>query len=141
MFTMPTRPGESGFQAYGDLDGFFVYDQGSFRFIPDNVLMKLPSERPVRIKLDTNVMSSKLLSDSHFRYPEEAIQKRISSNIVIRLIIDTQGSIKKLEAVEGDPILSKAVLEDMKTWHFEPTKLDGDPVEVEVDWKTGFEYH
>jgi hypothetical protein len=26
----------------------------------------------------------------------------------------------------------------MKTWNFEPTTLDGDPVEVEIEWSTGF---
>ncbi len=140
FFTMPLVPNQSGKRA-GDLDGFFVYDQGAFRFLPMNILMKLPSERPIRIKLDTNVMNAKLLGQSYFPYPQEAIQKHISGKVVIHIVIDTQGGIKDLKALEGDPVLTKAVMEDMKAWKFEPTKLDGDPVEVEVDWQTGFEMH
>jgi TonB family protein len=140
-FYMSLKPGENGKHAAGDLDGFFVYDQGGFRFIPMNVLMKLPSERPIRIKLDTNVMNSKLLTTPNFSYPEEAIRKHISGKVVIHIVIDTQGNIKEPKAVQGDPILSGPVMDDMKKWRFEPTMLDGDPVEVEVDWGTGFEYH
>jgi TonB family protein len=140
FFNMPLVPGQSGKLA-GDLDGFFVYDQGAFRFLPMDILMKLPSERPIRIKLDTNVMSSKLLGQSYFPYPQEAIQKHISGKVLIHIVIDTQGNIKELKAVQGDPVLTKAVMDDMKAWKFEPTKLDGDPVEVEVDWQTGFEMH
>lgn len=140
FFMMPLRPGPNAKPA-GDLDGLFIYDQGAFRFIPMNVFMKLPSERPVRIKLDTNVMNSKLLSQPHFLYPQEAIQKHISGQVLIHILIGTAGNIKEMKAVQGDPILTKAVMDDMKTWRFEPTKLDGDPVEVEVDWGAGFEYH
>jgi TonB family protein len=137
-FYMSQKPGDNLTQAAGDLNGFFVYDQGGFRFIPMNVLMKLPRERPVRITLGTNVMNSKLQTDFHLRYPEEAIRKRISGTVVVHLIIDTTGSIKEMKVIQGDPILSHAVIEEMRAWHFEPTRLDGDLVEVEVDWNTGF---
>jgi TonB family protein len=140
-FYMPLKSSANRRLPSGDLDGFFVYDQGSFRFIPENVFMKLPSERPIRIKLGMNVMNSKLLTTPRFQYPEEAIQKHISGKVMIHMVIDTQGNIKELKAVQGDPILSGAVSDDMKTWRFEPTKLDGDPVEVEIDWETGFEFH
>ncbi len=137
-FYMSQKPGQNGTQAAGDLNGFFVYDQDGFRFIPMNVLMKLPRERPVRIKLDMNVMRSKLQTDSHLRYPEAAIRKHISGNVVVQIVIDTAGKTKEMKVTQGDPILSQAVLDDMKNWHFEPTTLDGDPVEVEIDWSTGF---
>jgi TonB family protein len=140
-FYMSQKSGENGNQAAGDLDGFFVYDQGGFRFIPMDVLMRLPRERPVRIKLDMNEMRSKLQTHSHLRYPEEAIRKNVSGNVVIHVVLDTSGKTKEMKVIQGDPVLSQAVLEDMKTWHFDPTTLDGDPVEVEVEWSTGFEMH
>jgi TonB family protein len=137
-FYMSLKPGENNKGAAGDLNGFFVYDQGSFRFIPMNVLMRLPRERPVRIKLEMNVMRSKLQTDSHLRYPEEAIRRRISGAVVVHVVLDTTGNTKEMKVTQGNPILSQAVMEDMKTWHFEPTTLDGDPVEVEMEWSTGF---
>jgi TonB family protein len=141
MFYMPIRPAGNTKGAAGDLDGFFIYDQGGFRFVPMDVLIKLPSERPVRIKLDTNIMSSKLQTESNLRYPEEAIRKHISGTVVVHLVIGTTGNIKEMKVTQGDPALSVPVVADMKNWHFEPTTLDGDPVEVEVDWSSGFEGH
>src|SRR5207245_9773250 len=58
-FYFSQKPGENGTQVAGDLDGYFIYDQGAFRFIPTEILLKLPRERPVRIRLDMYVMRSK----------------------------------------------------------------------------------
>jgi TonB family protein len=137
-FYMSQKRGENGKQVAGDLNGFFVYDQGGFRFIPMDILMKLPGERPVRITLNMNVMHSKLLTDSQLRFPEEAIRKHISGEVVVHLIVGTDGNIKELKVIKGDPILTQAVVADMKTWQFEPTTLDGDPVEVEMEVATPF---
>jgi len=41
--------------------------------------------------------------------------------------------------LQGDLVLSEAVLEAVKQWQFEPTTLDGDPVEVEVDVQMTFD--
>jgi hypothetical protein len=38
-------------------------------------------------------------------------------------------------------VLGRAFMEAVKQWRFEPTTLDGDPVEVEVDAETVFEVH
>ena len=80
----------------------------------------------------------KLQTDSHLRYPEEAIRKHVSGDVVIHLVIDTDGKIKEMKLIKGDLVLGGPVMDDMKTWNFEPTTLDGDPVEVEIEWSTGF---
>jgi TonB family protein len=128
-------------QAAGDLDGYFIYDRGGFRFIPMELLMKLPNERPVRIQLDMNVMRSKLVAGDPIRVPQEAIKKHISGRVVVELVIDVSGNIKESKVVEGDPILSAAVLDAVKQWRFAPTALDGDPVEVDVQMPYIFEIH
>lgn len=134
-------PGKKGKQIGGDLDGFFVYDQGGFRFIPENILMKLPNERPVRIHLGMNIMQSKVTNRVYPPYPQEALKKHMGGKVVVRLDLDRDGKIQDAKAVEGDPILSQALLDSVKQWQFEPTRLDGDPVEVEVDVEMIFEMH
>lgn len=132
------RPGNLK-QTGGDLDGFFVFYQGGFRFIPTNILTVLPSERPVRIHLGMNVMQSKLLMKVYPKYPEEALKKRLQGKVVVRLELDINGNIQEAKLIEGDPVLGRAFMEAVKQWRFEPTTLDGDPVEVEVDAETVFE--
>ena len=124
--------------AAGDLNGYYVFVQGRFRFIPQDILMKLPDERPVRIRLDMNVMKSKLLSRVDPRYPEDVYKKHMKGKVVVRVELDTSGKIQDAKVVEGEPILSQPVLEAVKQWLFLPTLLDGDPVEVELDVEMGF---
>jgi len=132
------RPGENGKQVAGDLDGYFVYDQGGFRFIPIEILLKLPKERPVRIRLDMYVMRSKIINEVRVKVPLEAIKKHISGQVVIQLVLDIGGHIKESKVLEGDPILSASVMDAVKQWKFSPTTLDGDPVEVVLDIPMGF---
>ncbi len=123
----------------GDLDGCFIYDRGGFRFIPLNILMKLPSERPVRIHLDMDVMGSKVIQRVPVRMPPEAIKKHISGKVILDAILDVDGNIKELKPVSGDPVLVSAAMDAMKQWRFAPTKLDGDPVEVEFQMEFEFQ--
>ncbi len=122
----------------GDPHGYFVFVQGGFRFIPQEVLMMLPKERPVRIKLDMDVMNSKIINRAPIPFSTEAMRKHIGGKVVVELILDMQGNIKESKVLEGDPILSGPVLETVKKWKFEPTRLDGDP--VEVDFEISFVY-
>jgi TonB family protein len=141
MFQMTTKPGGGGSVTAGDLNGYFVYANGGFRYIPSEILMKLPNERPIRIHLGMNVMQSKVINRVFPRYPPEAIAKHLGGKVVVRLELDRDGKIQEAKVVDGDPILSQALLEAVRQWQFEPTRLDGDPVEVEVDVEMVFESH
>jgi TonB family protein len=116
----------------GNLDGYYVYDRGGFRFVPLEILMKLPSERPIRIQLDMAVMESKLIEKVPIRVPPEAIQKHIGGRATVEVALGLKGETQSIKPVEGDPILTGAVIEAVKHWRFGPTTLDGDPVEVSV---------
>ncbi|MGC2829796.1 MAG: energy transducer TonB [Candidatus Acidiferrum sp.] len=132
-FWYSQKPGENRKQVAGDPGGFFIYDRGGFRFIPGEVLMKLPRQRPVRIRLDLELMESKLVVKVPVKVPVEAITKHISGRVVVQLILDIGGNIKESKVLEGNPILSAAVMDAVKQWRFAPTMLDGDPVEVELE--------
>jgi TonB family protein len=140
MIQMSLKPGNLT-QTGGDLDGFFVFYQGGFHFIPMNILMELPSERPIRVHLGMNVMQSKLVTKVYPKYPDEALKKRLQGKVVVRLELDINGNLQRATLIEGDPVLGRAFMEAVKQWRFEPTRLDGDPVEVEVDAETVFEVH
>lgn len=142
----PAGPG-SGIRAMpikvaaGDLNGYYVFVQDRFRFIPAEVLMKLPSERPVRIHLDLNVMKSKVTSKGNERFPEEFAKKHISGKAAVRVHLDVTGKIQDVTILSGDPLLTQTLLDNVKQWQFLPTQLDGDPVEVEFDVETVFQFH
>ncbi|MGB6823465.1 MAG: energy transducer TonB, partial [Candidatus Acidiferrales bacterium] len=105
------------------------------------VLMKLPSERPVRLHLDLNIMRSKIIKEVQVRIPQEAIAKHISGTAIVGVVLDVNGNIKEAKGLQGDPILSAALMDAVKQWRFAPTTLDGDPVEVDLQIPYTFEIH
>lgn len=123
----------------GDLAGYYVYSKSGFRYVPQDVFFLLPKERPLRIQLDMNVMRSKAINYVQWKLPIETLLKQhVFGKVVIHLVVDVNGHIKEIKTVEGPPILSDPVLQAVRQWSFEPTTLDGEPVEVELNLETGF---
>jgi protein TonB len=55
------------------------------------------------------------------------------------VLIGTDGRVRKVDAVDGDPSLTETALEAVKQWVYQPTLLNGAPVEAitEVDVDVG----
>jgi len=64
------------------------------------------------------------------RYPQIAIKARVSGPVELEGIIGTDGRIRDLHALSGNPLLVPAALEAVRQWVYEPTLLNGKPVEV-----------
>ena len=45
-------------------------------------------------------------------------------------VIGKDGTIQNLEVISGHPLLVPAALEAVKQWVYQPTLLNGEPVEV-----------
>lgn len=52
--------------------------------------------------------------NSHLVYPKKAVRKRIEGTVVLQFIVDKDGSVSDLKAIEGDPILVEAALKAME---------------------------
>jgi len=54
--------------------------------------------------------------------------------VIVRLhaIIAKDGSILQLEVISGHPLLIQAALDAVRQWKYEPTLLNGQPVEVDT---------
>jgi TonB family protein len=123
----------------GDPSGYFIYIENGFRFVPASIVGVLPREFPVRIKLDLRVMDSKQLNKVKIQYPDAFMKGQASGNVMIHVVVGTDGNIKEAKITEGNPALASAVLEMVKQYRYSPTMLDGDPVEVEFDYPVTFE--
>ncbi|MGA2039922.1 MAG: energy transducer TonB [Bryobacteraceae bacterium] len=63
-------------------------------------------------------------------YPHSAIIARISGPVELEGIIGTDGRIRNLHALSGNPVLVPAALDAVRQWVYAPTLLNGKPVEV-----------
>jgi protein TonB len=85
---------------------------------------------PQRIKVGGNVQNAKLVRKVIPVYPALAKQARITGTVRLNAIISKDGHIQDLQVASGHPLLIPSALEAVKQWVYEPTLLNGEPVEV-----------
>lgn len=85
---------------------------------------------PQAVRISSTVQSAKLTHRVVPDYPVIAKQAGISGVVKIEAIIARDGSIKKLKALDGHPLLIRPALEAVLQWRYRPTLLNGEPVEV-----------
>ena len=63
-------------------------------------------------------------------YPPDAKQARIQGTVKFDVIIAKDGSIANLTLISGHPLLVQSATDAVKQWLYQPTLLNGEPVEV-----------
>ncbi len=87
--------------------------------------------RPKRIRVGGLVELTKLVRQVKPEYPERARAKGIQGIAMLEAVISMEGVPLSLHVVESpDPALAEAAMEAVKQWRYEPTRLNGEPVEV-----------
>jgi periplasmic protein TonB len=71
-------------------------------------------------------------------YPQLAKLARIQGTVRLEAVIATDGTIKDLKVKRGHPLLVKAALGAVEHWRYQPTLLNGQPVEVETEIDVNF---
>jgi protein TonB len=84
------------------------------------------------IKVGGNVQAARILNRVQPQYPPLARQTRISGTVRLHAIISKDGSIQQLEVISGHPLLQQAALDAVRQWRYQPTLLNGEPVEVDT---------
>jgi TonB family protein len=98
---------------------------------------------PRRIRVGGNVQATKLILMARPQYPADLQQLGIQGAVVMRAVISTTGNLLNVEAVNSDvdARLVAAALDAVRIWKYQPTLLNGQPVEVAttitVDFQLG----
>jgi len=66
-------------------------------------------------------------------YPPDAEQQRIEGTVKLRATIGVDGSIKDLQPLSGPALLLPAALIAVREWRYNPTLLNGQPIETQED--------
>jgi protein TonB len=90
---------------------------------------------PKRIRVGGQVEKAKGIFQPTPEYPPLAKMARIQGTVRLEAIISRDGTIQDLKVLSGHPLLVKAALEAVQRWRYQPTLLNGEPVEVitEID--------
>jgi TonB family protein len=93
---------------------------------------------PARIRVGGNVQQTKLVSLPPPVYPPLAKQARIQGVVKLNATIAKDGTVQHLEVISGHPLLIQAALDAVRQWVYQPTLLNGQPVEVQTDIDVNF---
>ncbi len=91
-----------------------------------------PPEQKSPLHRSEGVMAAALIYKVQPPYPAIARAIHLAGTVNLRAIIGTDGTVRHLEVISGNPILANPALQAVRQWRYQPTRLNGEPVEVET---------
>jgi len=101
-----------------------------------NGMMSVPL--PQRIQIAADVVQRQRLRDVQPVYPELAKQAHVQGIVQLNIVINKQGRVVDIKVISGHPLLIPAAIEAVKQWEYNPTLLNGQPVEVATEVSVPF---
>ena len=64
-------------------------------------------------------------------YPRDALQKKLSGEVRVRITVDADGKVKAASIISSNPpgVFDRAALEAIRRWRYKPIEIDGTAVE------------
>jgi protein TonB len=113
-----------------------ILDQGAPPAAPARTVARVepqpqPAAQPVpRVPVGGIVRMARVVSRIEPVYPVPARQMRVSGVVQLEGVIGIDGRLKELRVLSGHPLLVRAAVDAVRQWIYEPTTLNGRPVEV-----------
>ena len=124
-------------------DGLVVYEQGKvvFRMKPAARQSAPPSVRfadrnpdaIARVWLAPERAETRLRKRSEPQYPADALAAHRSGDVVLEVVVQTDGSVASTRPVSGDRVLAAAASDAVRTWRYDPYRVQGHPAEFQTD--------
>jgi TonB family protein len=130
-------PGPGGRPFYVNLPAETISASSVVAISAQRTLQILPSASG----LSERVVIGMLKSHSDPFYPVEARKQRIDGSVELRARVGRTGQIIGVTPVSGPSLLSLAAVAAVREWRYEPTFVDGDPVETQADITIVFRLH
>jgi TonB family protein len=90
-------------------------------------LTRIPSDLPERVA-----------QAEQAAYPSLAKQMKVQGSVILQAYVGSDGGIKDLHVVSGNPILVSAAVEAARQWRFAPYLQNGQPVETQAKIQVNF---
>jgi TonB family protein len=98
-----------------------------------------PSAAPdFKLRIGGNLQAMKLIQQPKPRYPPDAKELHIQGVVKLEAWIAKDGTIKNLTVISGEPVLAAAAMDAVRQWVYQPTLLNGAPVDVDTEIDVNF---
>ena len=110
---------------------------GTFASAP-RVVAAGPSGPGARVRISYGVSAGLLLAPIRPVYPAIAKAAHIEGTVMVQAIISKSGTIESARVVSGPAMLQSSALEAVKSAHYRPYLLSGEPTEVDTTFSIVF---
>jgi periplasmic protein TonB len=90
------------------------------------------------VRIGGNLKPPKQIYSEAPKYPVIAKQAQIQGTVIIDAVIDEHGDLVQARVVSGPALLIPSALETVLKWKYEPTRLNGEPISVEMHVEVHF---
>jgi len=88
---------------------------------------------PTRVRVSQGVSTGLLLRKVNPEYPPDALKRRIQGQVVLRVNIDKEGKVFRIEPVSGHELLIPAAMDAVRQWRYKPYLLNNQAVELDTE--------
>jgi TonB family protein len=71
-------------------------------------------------------------------YPEGARRAGVQGTVTLDTVVNAEGAVTQVKVVSGPEVLSRAAIDAVRWWRYEPYLVDGQPAAVETTVSVGF---
>ena len=100
----------------------------------------LEKQKAMRIRIGGNVEAAKLVTKVQPIYPASAKERGAQGSVLLHAIVSKDGRPLSMQVLNSqiDPELARAAVEAVSQWRYQPTLLNGEPVEIDTTIAVNF---
>jgi len=90
--------------------------------------------KAIRVRIGGNVEAAKLITKVQPIYPESAKAAGAQGSVLLHAVVSKDGRPYSLQVLNSqvNPDLARAAVEAVSQWRYQPTLLNGEPVEIDT---------
>ena len=91
-----------------------------------------PKPTQQRVRIGGNVQAAKMIRQIQPVYPQIAKTAHVQGTVILHAIIAKDGTVQELQYISGPALLMRSAMDAVRQWKYQPTLLNGEPVEVDT---------
>lgn len=91
-----------------------------------------PATQSAPLRISSVVMQTKVVQTAPVKYPKAARKKNIQGVVKLDIVIRPNGTVKSVKVTDGPKELTKAAVNSVKHWRYQPTVMNGKRIAVET---------
>jgi eukaryotic-like serine/threonine-protein kinase len=106
---------------------------------PPATLAAAATPEPEPVNMGEVITPPRRVTGEVARYPDEARRLQMEGSVLVDVVVEPTGSVGAVRVLESaGSILDHAVSEAVRTWRFEPARVEGQPVRVRWQFRQTF---